>query len=99
MKHKKKTHEENVPICNKFVSGNCKRIDANCWYIHNHEQEHGSKDRNVEQQAECQQQGFRGVQESLFPPDQAIQMMMETLNKLYLKVEMLQAEKTKNMSN
>ena len=96
MKHKKDSHRENVSKCNNFISGNCKRTDSNCWYIHNHVQKHEGESSKQEQD-EIQQQVFRGVQEGLFPPDQVMQMMMETFNKMYMK--MFQDGKIKNMSN
>merc|ERR1712208_86622 len=85
MKHKKNSHRENVSNWNNFISGNCKRTESNCWYIHNHVQEHEGESRKQEQQAESQRQVFQGVQEGLFPPDQVMQMMLETFNKMYMK--------------
>ena len=94
MKHKKSTHKEKVPNCNNFLSGNCKRNDANCWY--NHMQKHDEEDQDVTKQpAELSQQVFQTVQEGPFPPDPVVQEMLAAMNKMYQKLEAM-AGKMKN---
>ena len=34
MKHKKQEHEEKVATCWKFVAGDCRFSDKNCWFNH-----------------------------------------------------------------
>ena len=34
MKHKKTSHIQNVPVCEKFSKSFCQRSDSQCWYKH-----------------------------------------------------------------
>ena len=34
MKHKKQEHKEKVATCWKFVAGDCRFSDKNCWFNH-----------------------------------------------------------------
>ena len=98
MKHKKSAHKENVPNCNNFSSGTCKRTDANCWY--NHVQKHTNncdrEDRDLSKQAAGPQQPvFQNGQEGHFPPDLEMQEMLETMSKMFQKL----VGKMKNQNN
>ena len=40
LRHRKKYHEQNVPICNKFESGECIFGSEKCWFNHKTDTEH-----------------------------------------------------------
>ena len=45
LRHRKKYHEQNVPICNKFESGNCIFGSDKCWFKHKKEFEETEHDK------------------------------------------------------
>ena len=97
MKHKKTSHIQNVPVCEKFSKSCCQRSDSQCWYKHIQVEEirqpkHQMRDENPkpeQKRSPAKQQVFQEVSENP-PPDLLMEKMMESMNKLYMKVESME---------
>ena len=86
MKHKKNVHTINVQICEKFLVGKCDRNKEQCWY------KHTSTESNHLPQSQSQQnqnQVFCEAPRDPLPPDHLVKMM-EAINNLCLKVEVME---------
>ena len=94
MKHKKTSHEGHVPACEKFAKDICSRSDDHCWYIHLLGKETpSSKDKKSPENQNSQlnqQQVFQEASVNPFPPDHLMQKMMEAMNMLCTKVEIME---------
>ena len=90
MRHKKDCHSATVPTCDKFSKANCTRSDIQCWYKHTKQK---SREENLQQQQRSsvkQQQDFQEASENPFPPDLLMKKMMESMNRLCMKVEIME---------
>ena len=84
-KHKKREHPESTQNCEKFVANKCPRNDDQCWYKHNEEQEISKEHKSPLNT----NQDFYEASQNMHPPDQ-IQELMEMMNNLRQKMEMMQ---------
>ena len=94
MKHKKISHEGDVPACEKFAKDICSRSDDHCWYIHIPGKETSptkNKTSRVNQNSPLnQQQVFQESSVNPFPPDHLMNKMMEAMDMLCTKLEILE---------
>ena len=100
MRHKKNTHGPNVKICDKFVRGNCPNSDEQCWYRHISSQSGSPLQNEIEYppiqssslktSSPRQQQVFQQAPANNFPPDQMVMKMVEAVNKLCTRIEVME---------
>ena len=89
MKHKREFHETNVKKCEKFSNDDCSRSDVECWYRHIKSTEYIPNSQPQKSPVK-QQQVFQEVSENPFPPDHQMKKMMDALDKLCSKVEIME---------
>ena len=89
MKHKKKVHGTNVKNCEKFSKDECSRNNAECWFIHKKTIKENNANIHPQRSPMKQQQGFQKVSEKS-PPDHQMNRMMDVLDKLCSKVEIME---------
>ena len=88
MRHKKTSHEANVPACEKYSKEICPRRDEQCWYIHVPRED--LLPPKEQKSPSNQQQVFQKDSGNPFPPDHLMKQMMETMNTLCAKVELME---------
>ena len=99
MKHKKSSHTETIPVCDKFRKGQCPRNDNDCWFEHSkskteHEDISPTKSKSNDPTApsnetETGKQVFHEASGNSFPPDQ-VKKMMEMVSQLCNKMKQME---------
>ena len=85
-------HENQVPKCQYFLQGTCKRNNVTCWFLHKNED---SREVNENLDEKIEDLDFQNTEKKA-PPDQ-ITTMMNMINNLSLKVEQLQKMRGETM--
>ena len=85
MKHKKSFHPANVLKCEKFVSNKCDRSNEQCWF----KQIDKTTLNSGHQDFSAKEQVLWEARRNSLSPDQ-ISKLMEIMNQLCLKVEILE---------
>ena len=85
MRHKKQMHENQVPRCQYFLQGTCKRNNVTCCFLHKNED---SREVNENFDEKIENLDFQKAEKKA-PPDQ-MTVMMNRISNLSLKVEQLQ---------
>ena len=95
MNHRKLTHQQFVPACEKFNIKQCPRSNERCWF------EHRNSDKNVDKNnlwptidknspitspPQTESSVFHEVVGGTFPPDQ-VKLMMDMVSNLCSKME------------
>ena len=98
MIHKKKEHEESVPVCRDFQRGNCEYPLNKCWYKHVTQEEQTEVVEDAQEKESSQPLGFWDLPNPAKPPEGEFQELKDIMKRA---MDMILAvnQKLTNLSN
>ena len=91
MRHKKISHPQIIPTCEKHLISKCQRNENECWFKHTvisspRKEDTPQPEKVLPNMASNEKQGFCEPLGNAFPPEQ-VNVMIELMNKLCRKVQ------------